>query len=54
MGVVFQKFGDDYDLANDFGYKTKSLNVELLATILRQQDLEEQLSEIADELWEIS
>lgn len=38
------------DLAVDFGYETKSLNVELLATLLKQQELEEELQEIANEL----
>lgn len=45
-----RRLEDSIDLAVEYGYDIKDVNCELLATLLRQQDLEVQLSNIADEL----
>lgn len=41
------------ELAHDAGYETKSLNSELLATLLKQQEAQEKIYQYQDEIEEL-
>ena len=44
---------DSLDIASEYGYETKDLNSELLATLLYQQRLNEQWCEISEQVEEL-
>ena len=44
---------DSLEIANEYGYDTKDLNSELLATLLYQQRLQQQWYEISDQVEEL-
>lgn len=44
------RLNEALNIANEYGYDIKSLNVELLATILRQEDLQEELEKFISEI----
>jgi len=44
---------ESLELASEYGYETKNLNSELLATLLYQSKLTEQWNDISDEVEEI-
>ena len=44
---------DSLDIASEYGYETKDLNSELLATLLYQQRLTEQWYEISEQIEEL-